>query len=49
VAVVGQWPGFLLAPPGIGALAGQWSLRAALATLLVAVLGVALAARAVPQ
>ena len=49
VAVVGQWPGFLLAPPVIGALAGQWSLRAALATLLVAVVGVAIAARAVPR
>jgi fucose permease len=49
VAVAGQWPGFLLAPPVIGALAGQWSLRAALATLLLTVLGVAVAARAVPR
>ncbi|WP_347814608.1 MFS transporter [Streptomyces sp. Tu 3180] len=49
VVVVGQWPGFLLAPPVIGALAHQWDLRAALATLLLAALCVAVAARAVPK
>ncbi|MEV5434153.1 hypothetical protein [Streptomyces sp. NPDC052701] len=49
VAVVGQWPGFLLVPPVIGAPAGRWSLRAAPATLLLAVLGMAVAARVVPR
>ncbi|PJE95190.1 MFS transporter [Streptomyces carminius] len=46
VTVIGQWPGFLLAPPVIGAVAGLLSLRIALVTLVVAALGaVALSGR----
>lgn len=36
VVTMGQWPGFLIAPPIIGALAGVVGLRQALAVLVVA-------------
>jgi MFS transporter len=41
VVVMGQWPGFLAAPPVIGALAGVFGLRAALVAVVVAALCVA--------
>jgi MFS family permease len=45
VVTIGQWPGFLLAGPAIGVLAGATSLRLALLTLIVAGLGAALLSR----
>ncbi|MCI3271507.1 MFS transporter [Streptomyces cylindrosporus] len=36
VITIGQWPGFLLAGPAVGVLAGATSLRTALAALVVA-------------
>ena len=36
VITIGQWPGFLLAGPAVGLLAGATSLRVALAALIVA-------------
>ena len=36
VITIGQWPGFLLAGPAVGLLAGATSLRAALGALIVA-------------
>ncbi|WP_165989752.1 MFS transporter [Streptomyces sp. YIM 98790] len=44
VLVLGQWPGFLLAPPLIGALAGLTELRLALLALVAASLAAALLA-----
>jgi fucose permease len=45
VVVMGQWPGFLLAAPAIGALADLTDLRIALGTLVLSTLGVALLSR----
>jgi len=42
VIVIGQWPGFLLAGPVVGVLAGATSLRFALVSLIVAGVGAAL-------
>lgn len=42
IAVIGQWPGFLLAGPLVGALAGVSDLRIALLTLAVAAVVAAL-------
>jgi len=39
VITIGQWPGFLLAGPAVGLLAGATSLRAALGALIVAGVG----------
>ncbi|WP_327667463.1 MFS transporter [Streptomyces sp. NBC_00485] len=47
VITIGQWPGFLLAGPAVGLLAGATSLRVALAALIVAGLGAAVLARRV--
>ncbi|PJE95370.1 MFS transporter [Streptomyces carminius] len=44
VAVIGQWPGLLLAGPLVGLLAGVWDLRIALLSLVAAVLAAALLA-----
>ncbi|OAH11143.1 MFS transporter [Streptomyces jeddahensis] len=41
VITLGQWPGFLLAGPAVGLLAGATDLRVALGTLVVAGLGAA--------
>ncbi|WP_416959802.1 MFS transporter [Streptomyces sp. Agncl-13] len=45
VITIGQWPGFLLAGPVVGLLAGATSLRLALASLAVAGLGAAVLTR----
>ncbi|MEV0634437.1 MFS transporter [Streptomyces sp. NPDC050619] len=45
VITIGQWPGFLLAGPAVGLLAGATSLRLALAALIVSGVGAALLAR----
>jgi hypothetical protein len=42
VITIGQWPGFLLAGPAVGLLAGATSLRPALGALAVAGLAAAL-------
>ncbi len=47
VITIGQWPGFLLAGPAVGLLAGATGLRVALATLAVAGLGAAVLTRRV--
>ncbi|MEE1943392.1 MFS transporter [Streptomyces sp. TRM 70361] len=44
VAVIGQWPGLLLAGPLVGLLAGVWDLRIALLSLVAAALAAALLA-----
>ncbi|MGW7259041.1 MFS transporter [Streptomyces sp. NPDC054834] len=44
VVTIGQWPGFLLAGPAVGLLAGATSLRVALGALVVAGAGAALLA-----
>ncbi|MCT9075417.1 MFS transporter [Streptomyces fulvoviolaceus] len=45
VITIGQWPGFLLAGPAVGLLAGTTSLRPALGALIVSSLAAALLAR----
>jgi predicted MFS family arabinose efflux permease len=42
VITIGQWPGFLMAGPAVGLLAGAASLRVALLSLIVAGVGAAL-------
>ncbi|MHC3469757.1 MFS transporter [Streptomyces sp. 7R007] len=51
VITIGQWPGFLLAGPAVGLLAGTTSLRTALAALILAGVGAAVLGRwvAVPE
>ncbi|MGI5193946.1 MFS transporter [Streptomyces sp. CA-288835] len=44
VITIGQWPGFLLAGPAVGLLAGAADLRLALVTLIVSALGAAVLA-----
>lgn len=45
VITIGQWPGFLLAGPAVGLLAGATSLRGALGALVVAGVGAAVLVR----
>ncbi|GAA4011228.1 MFS transporter [Streptomyces plumbiresistens] len=45
VITIGQWPGFLMAGPAVGLLAGAASLRAALVALVVAAAGAAVLTR----
>ncbi|GCB45026.1 MFS transporter [Streptomyces sp. NL15-2K] len=45
VITIGQWPGFLMAGPAVGLLAGAASLRVALLSLIVAALGAAVLSR----
>ncbi|GAA2447702.1 MFS transporter [Streptomyces macrosporus] len=49
VAIIGQWPGILLAGPCVGLLAEVWDLRAALLSLVVAVLAAALLSGRIAQ
>lgn len=44
---IGQWPGFLMAGPAVGVLAGATSLRVAVGVLAFAGLGAAVLARGV--
>lgn len=49
MVTLGQWPGFLLASPVIGVVAGATDLRTALMLLIVCGIGGALLARKVQQ